>query len=153
MAEADAAVTSVPGTVLAILTADCLPVLLCDSDGSEVAAAHAGWRGLADGVLEVTLLGQNVNSYGRDLSGSSHFAELLRDVGAVAGIELDPPFRDRPFTVNPGLSWVIVERGGTPFARIDFPGAVFGEMSWVLDKPATATALGAAALGIFASTL
>ena len=35
---------------------------------------------------------------------------------------------------------VIVERGGTPFARIDFPGAVFGEMSWVLDKPATATA-------------
>ena len=40
-----------------------------------------------DGVVEVTLLGQNVNSYGRDLTGSSHFAELLRDVGAVAGLE------------------------------------------------------------------
>ena len=55
--EADAAVTSAPGTVLAILTADCLPVLLCADDGSEVGAAHAGWRGLAAGVLEATVAG------------------------------------------------------------------------------------------------
>lgn len=53
--EADAAVTSEPGVVLAILTADCLPVLFCADDGSEVAAAHAGWRGLAAGVLEATV--------------------------------------------------------------------------------------------------
>ena len=53
--EADAAVTSVPGTVLAILTADCLPVLLCADDGLEVGAAHEGWRGLAAGVLESTV--------------------------------------------------------------------------------------------------
>ncbi|TWI14151.1 peptidoglycan editing factor PgeF [Aerolutibacter ruishenii] len=53
--EADASVTSEPGVVLAILTADCLPVLFCVDDGSEVAAAHAGWRGLADGVLEATV--------------------------------------------------------------------------------------------------
>ena len=53
--EADAAVTSTPGSVLAILTADCLPVLFCADDGSEVAAAHAGWRGLAAGVLEATV--------------------------------------------------------------------------------------------------
>ena len=53
--EADAAVTDMPGTVLAVLTADCLPVLLCADDGSEVAAAHAGWRGLAAGVLEATV--------------------------------------------------------------------------------------------------
>nr|WP_218974078.1 peptidoglycan editing factor PgeF [Xanthomonas hortorum] len=49
---ADASVTNVPGVVLAILTADCLPVVLAAGDGSEVAAAHAGWRGLADGMLE-----------------------------------------------------------------------------------------------------
>lgn len=53
--QADAAVTDMPGVVLAILTADCLPVVLCAIDGSEVAVAHAGWRGLCDGVLEATV--------------------------------------------------------------------------------------------------
>ncbi|MGH8234872.1 MAG: peptidoglycan editing factor PgeF [Rhodanobacteraceae bacterium] len=53
--EADAAVTRAPGVVLAILTADCLPVLFCADDGSEITAAHAGWRGLSAGVLENTL--------------------------------------------------------------------------------------------------
>lgn len=53
--EADAAITSTPGTVLAILTADCLPVVLAAKDGSEIAAAHAGWRGLCAGVLEATV--------------------------------------------------------------------------------------------------
>ena len=53
--EADASVTSEPGTVLAILTADCMPVLFCADDGREVGGAHAGWRGLAAGVLENTV--------------------------------------------------------------------------------------------------
>lgn len=53
--EADAAVTDALGVVLAILTADCLPVVFAAVDGSEVAVAHAGWRGLAAGVLEATL--------------------------------------------------------------------------------------------------
>jgi len=53
--EADASLTRTPGTVLAILTADCLPVVFAARDGSEVAAAHAGWRGLAVGVLEATV--------------------------------------------------------------------------------------------------
>jgi hypothetical protein len=53
--QADAAVSHIPGTVLSILTADCLPVLFCADDGSEIGAAHAGWRGLAAGVLEATL--------------------------------------------------------------------------------------------------
>lgn len=52
---ADAAVSSLPGTVLSILTADCLPVLFCAADGSGIGAAHGGWRGLAAGVLEATL--------------------------------------------------------------------------------------------------
>lgn len=52
---ADAAVTATPGVVLAILTADCLPVVFAAADGSEVGAAHAGWRGLADGMLEATV--------------------------------------------------------------------------------------------------
>lgn len=53
--EADAAVAHRPGRVCAIMTADCLPVLLCDRHGTVVGAAHAGWRGLAAGVLEQTV--------------------------------------------------------------------------------------------------
>lgn len=53
--EADAAVARRPRTVCAILVADCLPVLLTDSAGSIVAAAHAGWRGLAAGVIDNTV--------------------------------------------------------------------------------------------------
>jgi len=52
---ADAAVTTVPGTVLAILTADCLPVVFASLEGDAIGAAHAGWRGLAAGVLEATV--------------------------------------------------------------------------------------------------
>ena len=50
--QADGSVTSVPGTVCVVMTADCLPVLLCDRVGTRVAALHAGWRGLVAGVLE-----------------------------------------------------------------------------------------------------
>lgn len=53
--EADAAVARRPGRVCAALTADCLPLLLCDEEGRVVAAAHAGWRGLCSGVIEQTL--------------------------------------------------------------------------------------------------
>jgi YfiH family protein len=54
--QADAAISHIQGTVLSILTADCLPVLFCAEDGSEIGAAHAGWRGLAGGVLEATII-------------------------------------------------------------------------------------------------
>ncbi|KJV29077.1 peptidoglycan editing factor PgeF [Luteibacter yeojuensis] len=52
---ADAAVARGPGQVLAILTADCLPVLFASADGQVIGAAHAGWRGLVAGVLENTV--------------------------------------------------------------------------------------------------
>ncbi|WP_295389857.1 peptidoglycan editing factor PgeF [uncultured Thiodictyon sp.] len=52
---ADAAVACRPGAVCAVLTADCLPLLICDRRGRRVAAVHAGWRGLAAGVIEGTL--------------------------------------------------------------------------------------------------
>jgi len=50
--EADGAVTGTPGVVLAVLTADCLPVLACSRDGRQVGVFHAGWRGLLAGILE-----------------------------------------------------------------------------------------------------
>ncbi len=53
--EADAIVTTTPGLAIAVLTADCQPVLFADREAGVVAAAHAGWRGAVDGVLEATI--------------------------------------------------------------------------------------------------
>ncbi len=72
--EADAAVSRTPGAVCAVLTADCLPVLLCDRAGTVVAAAHAGWRGLAAGVIEATVAAM-----------ASPAAELLAWLGPAIG--------------------------------------------------------------------
>jgi polyphenol oxidase len=52
---ADAAVTTVPGRVLSVMTADCLPILLCDEGARVIGVAHAGWRGLCAGVIEQTV--------------------------------------------------------------------------------------------------
>jgi len=61
---ADAAVTRLAGVVCAVLVADCLPVLLADRAGTVVAIAHAGWRGLAAGVVEATIAAMDVDDSG-----------------------------------------------------------------------------------------
>jgi hypothetical protein len=77
--EADGIVTTKPNEVLAIMTADCLPVLFAANDGSVIGAAHAGWRGLSSGVLENT-----VNAM---LSLSPHLssADLFAYMGPAIG--------------------------------------------------------------------
>jgi YfiH family protein len=83
---ADGAVTGVAGRVLAVLTADCLPVLFARADGGRVGAAHAGWRGLAAGVLEATL-GQ------MDAGPGEVVAWIGPGIGAAA-YEVGPEVRD-----------------------------------------------------------
>ncbi|MBC7782073.1 MAG: peptidoglycan editing factor PgeF [Proteobacteria bacterium] len=58
---ADASFTDQPDVVCAVLIADCMPVLLCTDDGTVVAAVHCGWRGLAGGVIDSTLVAMNVD--------------------------------------------------------------------------------------------
>lgn len=55
----DACISTRSGAVCVVMTADCLPILLCDEQGSVVGAAHAGWRGLCDGVIEQTMRAMN----------------------------------------------------------------------------------------------
>lgn len=63
--EADASYTDQRGVVCAVLTADCLPLLVCDRLGTRVAAAHVGWRGLAAGIIEATV--QTLDAAGNEL--------------------------------------------------------------------------------------
>jgi YfiH family protein len=63
--DADASYTGSAGVVCCVMTADCLPILLCAQSGNAVAAVHAGWRGLADGIVEksVALFGEPVTAW------------------------------------------------------------------------------------------
>jgi hypothetical protein len=95
--EADAMIGSAAGDVCAVQTADCLPVLFCASDGREIAAAHAGWRGLAAGILENTVaamttapgallawIGPGISQPNFEVGGEVRAAFLDGDPGAAS---------------------------------------------------------------------
>ena len=82
---ADACISRTPGLACAVLTADCLPVLLCAKDGSAVAAVHAGWRGLLAGVIEAC-----VEQFA---PGNETVAYLGPAIGAAA-FEVGPELRE-----------------------------------------------------------
>lgn len=92
--EADASVTDKPGVVCVVMTADCLPVLFADAAGKVVGAAHAGWRGLAAGVLENTLAAMrargadHIHAWLGPAIGPAHF-EVGEDV-LQAFVQQDP---------------------------------------------------------------
>jgi YfiH family protein len=90
--EADASYATEPGTVCAAMAADCLPVLFCNDTGTVVAAAHAGWRGLAAGVLEATVRAMGAPP-----------ATLLAWMGAAIGpesFEVGPEVREAFVSVD-----------------------------------------------------
>lgn len=106
--EADAAYSHKPGVVCAVLTADCLPILLCDAAGTVVAAAHAGWRGLAAGVIESTVAamgvpGEALLAWLGPAIGPRHFevGGEVRDVFSA-----HDPQAARAFVARPDGKWL-----------------------------------------------
>jgi polyphenol oxidase len=93
--EADAAVSRAPGTVCAVLTADCLPVLFAASDGGIVGAAHAGWRGLAAGVIESTV------GLLRRLAPGATLQAFLGPAISAAHFEVGPEVREAFLASDP----------------------------------------------------
>jgi YfiH family protein len=111
---ADAAVTAQPGVVLAVLSADCLPVLLTNRQASVVAAVHAGWRGLAGGVIE------NAVAAARRLSPeATEWMAWLGPAIGPAAFEVGEDVLDAFERIDPGASVFFV------------PGAVAGK--WQAD--------------------
>ena len=86
---ADAVVTDRPGLLLGIVTADCAPILLADSEAGVVAAAHAGWRGAQGGVVEATI--DAMETLGAQ---ASRIAAAIGPCIAQPSYEVDAPFRE-----------------------------------------------------------
>ena len=89
---ADAAVTNIPNEVLVVVTADCLPIFFSTSDGLVVGAAHAGWRGLCDGILENTI--NEILKLAPQLSSSDLIAWLGPAIGPKS-FEVGEDVRER----------------------------------------------------------
>jgi YfiH family protein len=88
--EADALVTTTPGILLAVLTADCQPVLFADAEAGVIGAAHAGWRGAVDGVLEAT-----IEAMERLGAQRSRMTAVIGPTISQAAYEVGPEFLDR----------------------------------------------------------
>ena len=107
VAAADAAAVSTPERVAVVLTADCLPVFLCREDGSRVAVAHAGWRGLAAGVLE-----NAVSALGGE---ASRVLAWLGPAIGPAAFEVGPEVREAFVAGHPEAQGAFVPRDGAKY--------------------------------------
>ena len=120
---ADAAIAFEPGRVCAVMTADCLPVVLADRSGSRIGVAHAGWRGLAGGVIEATVaalggspeslvawLGPAIGQPAFEVGPEVREAFVARDPRADACFEPNP--RGRHQADLRGLAGLALARAG-----------------------------------------
>lgn len=112
--EADASIAIGPGAVCAIMTADCLPILFCDVQGRVVGAAHAGWRGLAAGVLENTVAALRAAGAG--------------DILAWMGPAIGPACFEVGEDVRQAFMAVTSEADAAFLPNINIPGKYFGDI-------------------------
>lgn len=114
--EADALVTATPGVLLAVLTADCQPVLFCDPKAGVIGAAHAGWRGAVNGVLEATLDAMEQLGASR-----SDISAVIGPTISQAFYEVGPEFLDR-FRAEDAESIRFFAGGQGDRLHFDLPG-------------------------------
>ncbi len=112
---ADAMVTDRPGLALAILTADCQPVLFADADAGVIGAAHAGWKGALGGVLEATVAAMEALGAARDRIRAAIGPSLTQ-----AAYEVGPEFEAR-FVADDPASLAFFAEGEADRRQFDLP--------------------------------
>jgi YfiH family protein len=120
--QADAAVTAEQGIALSVLTADCAPVLFYDPDARVIGAAHAGWRGALDGVIEATLA-----SMGRLGARTGSVRAVIGPTISQRAYEVGPEFFDRFRAEGDGSERYFAPGTGDRL-RFDLPGFVLGRL-------------------------
>lgn len=121
---ADAVVTATPGIVLGIVTADCGPILFADAQAGVIGAAHAGWRGAVEGVLENTIAAMEALGATR-----ANIAVVLGPTIAQASYEVDAPFRDRFPAAAERFFAPAPERQGAARWHFDLPGFITARLA------------------------
>ncbi|PLK23847.1 peptidoglycan editing factor PgeF [Porphyrobacter sp. TH134] len=121
---ADAVVTATPGIVLGIVTADCGPILFADRQAGVIGAAHAGWRGAVDGVVENTIAAMEALGARR-----GDIAAVLGPTIAQPSYEVDAPFRARFPADAERFFAPAPERAGAARWQFDLPGFIMAQLS------------------------
>lgn len=121
---ADAVVTATPGVVLGIVTADCGPILFADAEAGVVGAAHAGWRGAVDGVLENTIAAMEQLGARR-----ANIIAVLGPTIAQPSYEVDAPFRARFAEDAEPFFAPAPERDGAARWHFDLPGFIVARLA------------------------
>lgn len=115
--KADALVTDRPGVALGVLSADCIPVLFADTQAGVIGAAHAGWRGALDGVLEATVTA--MTGLG---AAPGHIVAAIGPCIAQASYEVGPEFRERFAAAEPGAADLFRPSARDDHHLFDLPG-------------------------------
>ncbi len=123
--DADAIYTNVPDVACCVMTADCLPIFIANTTGSEIAIVHAGWRGLAGGILEKTLAQftasyENLLVYFGPAIGACHF-EVGSDVKAAFALNMMDSELDKLFAPQGGGKY-LADLYGLAYAKLQAAG-------------------------------
>lgn len=115
--QADAMATRVPGIILGVLSADCGPILFADAQGGVIGAAHAGWKGALDGVLEATI--EAMEKLGAD---RKRITAVLGPSIAQPHYEVGPEFVERFVAREPSYARYFIPSEKPGHAMFDLPG-------------------------------